>query len=254
MDAGGVAMLMALLAGTVAGIGSVPHCAAMCGPLAAFACGRAPGSGVGAAARYQLGRFVAYAGLGAAAGALGQAVTAYLTVPWGRAVVSWTLAAALLWTAGRLWRLGAHPRRAASERGLVGLGSARARPGLFARLARLLPRDPAVVGVLTALLPCGALYAAIAIAAGAGSVAGGALAMMGFSLASSVGVFGAGWVASRVRSIGSPGAVRALAVAIAVGALVLALRPVPTLRGEPVLCHPVAAVSSAPDVRGRDGG
>lgn len=237
-------MLTALVAGAVAGVGSIPHCASMCGPLAAFACGRAPGDGLASAARYQLGRSVAYAGLGALAGAFGQAVTGWLTVPWGRAIVSWTLAVALLWTAWRLWGLGAGDAAGrARGAGLVAIGAKPSGPGWFARAAAALPRDPLVLGVLTALLPCGALYAAIAIAAGTGGVASGAVAMLAFSVASAAGVFGAGWIAARVRRMNRPEALRVLAVALAVGGLVLALRPVPSLRGEPVLCHPADATA-----------
>jgi len=246
----------ALMAGTVAGLGSVPHCAAMCGPLAAYACGRAPGAGGPAGAvvgplRYQLGRMLGYAVLGALAGGFGGVLAAQLSVPWGRAVVSWTLAAALLWSAWRFWRQGA-PRARTSSGALVPParlhgGGAPAGGGWLPRLARGLPRDPTVVGALTAMLPCGALYAAVAIAAGTGSALRGALAMVAFSLASGIGVLGAAALAARLRAAARPEALRMLAVALALGGLVLAIRPIATLRGEPVLCHdPSPAEPSGP--------
>ena len=59
-------MWTAVIAGAAAGLASVPHCTAMCGPLAAYACSGRPGaSGPG---RYQLGRFVSYSMLGGIAG------------------------------------------------------------------------------------------------------------------------------------------------------------------------------------------
>ena len=62
-------MWTAVIAGAAAGLASVPHCTAMCGPLAAYACSGHPGaSGQG---RYQLGRFISYSALGAVAGRLG---------------------------------------------------------------------------------------------------------------------------------------------------------------------------------------
>ncbi|MFW6051691.1 MAG: sulfite exporter TauE/SafE family protein, partial [Myxococcota bacterium] len=90
-----------LAAGAAAGLASVPHCAAMCGPLAAYACAR--GGGRGAPAWYQLGRTASYGALGALAGGLGHAVTGGLShaaVGW---VLSWAMAAALGLAAWRLW-------------------------------------------------------------------------------------------------------------------------------------------------------
>ena len=67
-------MWTAVIAGAAAGLASVPHCTAMCGPLAAYACSGRPGaSGQG---RYQLGRFISYSALGGVAGAIGGATLA----------------------------------------------------------------------------------------------------------------------------------------------------------------------------------
>jgi hypothetical protein len=264
----------AAIAGIVAGLGSIPHCAGMCGPLAGFACSRVPSAGrdalgLPAPVRYQLGRLFAYAGAGALAGGLGGALAAPLADPWARALVSWTLAAALLWTALRFWRL-AEPSRPAFAGSFVATGrllsrrsssgggipptassapparSAPAGAGWFSRLLGWLPRDAALVGALTALLPCGALYAGLAIAAGTGDPLGGAVAMAAFALASGLGVLGASAVAQRLRTLQRPAALRVLAVVLALGGLVLALRPVGSLRDEPVLCHDP---SPADDVR-----
>ena len=57
-------MWTAVIAGAAAGLASVPHCTAMCGPLAAYACSGRPGaSGQG---RYQLGRFLSQPDRGSA--------------------------------------------------------------------------------------------------------------------------------------------------------------------------------------------
>lgn len=78
--------LLALTAGAVAGLASIPHCAGMCGPPAAFACSRKPAHG--APLRYQVGRTASYAVAGAVAGGLGGALASNLSGPWTGALVS----------------------------------------------------------------------------------------------------------------------------------------------------------------------
>jgi sulfite exporter TauE/SafE len=156
-----------------------PHCAAMCGGFVCFFSGqdgRRPSALTHAS--YHAGRLAAYALLGFAAGMAGAgfdlagrmagfqrpaAVAAgLLMILWGGA----TLAAALGYARG-----------------------AAAAPPAFRRLitrsiAALADRPPVVralvVGLLTALLPCGWLYVFVATAAGTGSAAGGALVMAAF--------------------------------------------------------------------------
>ena len=83
-----------LALGAVAGASSVPHCVGMCGPLAAAACPK--GAGAAAPLRYQAGRVVSYAALGAIAGALGHTLRWGLPGAWGSALLSWALAAGLV--------------------------------------------------------------------------------------------------------------------------------------------------------------
>ena len=86
-------MWTAVIAGAAAGLASVPHCTAMCGPLAAYACSGSPGaSGQG---RYQVGRFISYSALGGIAGAVGGATAVSLPGAWGGALLSWSLALGL---------------------------------------------------------------------------------------------------------------------------------------------------------------
>ena len=223
--------LTALLLGLGAGLASAPHCAAMCGPLAAFACGR----GGQRALRYQLGRSAGYLALGALVGAVGAGLAAALRGPWPSALLSWSLALVLTIGAYRLWN-GAEQRRAAPLRQL---GKGPARRSWIERLLSWLPQDPLAVGLATALLPCGALAGAVVLAAGTGSPIDGALVMGGFSLTTAFGTLGAGWLASRLRALDSPWVKRSLAAVLAVGAVLLFVRPIDKLRGggDDACCH-----------------
>lgn len=145
-----------LLGALVAGLTGSPHCVGMCGGFASAASeGPLP---------WHVGRGLAYAGLGAAAGALG----ASLPGPsWLGSVVA---AGLLLWFSLRLAGVvsGGH------------LGS-----GLAVRLGSRFAQTPGWMGNLAfgaamALLPCGLLWAALGLAVGAGTALGGALAMSVF--------------------------------------------------------------------------
>ena len=228
-----MALWAAIVTGTLAGVASAPHCAGMCGPVAAFAC---RGGERAAPLRYQLGRMVGYAVLGVLAGALGVVVPDRLSTPIAGAVLSWSLAAGLGLSAYRLWRTGS-PAPAP----LVKLGRPRGagRPWL-----RRLPTDPAALGVMTALLPCGSLVAAALLAAGSGSAALGAVTMLSFSLTTALGLLG---VAYAARFLGRrPGAARGLALLLALGAVVLVIRPIRALGNGSAECHTPALVSAAP--------
>ena len=214
-------MIAALLAGAAAGLASLPHCAAMCGPLAALG-----GDGRRAAA-FHGARFGAYLVLGAVAGTVGQGLRGL----FGEArlvhvILAGSLAVGLGLAAWRLWR----EERPAQP--LVKLQRSRPeRPAL---------RRSALLGASTACLPCGALLAGALIAAGTGSAASGALAMGAFALASAPGLWAASWAAGRLRRL-SLGGRRALSVLLALGALVVALRAVDAHQEEPPCCHASAA-------------
>jgi len=176
-------MLAIVLAALAAGFLGSPHCVGMCGGLAAAGGGR-PGAGAGAATRapggarlrvvgapggaalWHLGRLTTYAVLGGVGGAVGGALPGPAWVP---ALVSVPL---LIWFS-------------ASLGGLVPGGGARI-PGLARVGAALARREGAgwryLFGAATGLLPCGLLYAALALALSAGSAAVGALAMLAFGL------------------------------------------------------------------------
>jgi hypothetical protein len=161
-------------------IGS-PHCAAMCGGFVCFYAGQ-PGDerrGLSHAA-YNLGRLISYVTLGAIAGSLGAGLDrAGATVGLGRVAAVVAGAVMIVWAGVTLLR-------AAGAR----IGSAHApgfaRAGLAKALAAVHERPPAVralvLGLVTTLLPCGFLYAYVAVAAGTGSIARGTLAMVAFWL------------------------------------------------------------------------
>lgn len=223
-------MWTALVAGAAAGLASVPHCTAMCGPLAAYACSGSPGAA--GQTRYQLGRFTSYSVLGAIAGAVGGAASVSLPGAWGSALLSWSLAVGLALAAFRLWRRPESP--------LVTLRTKNGSPpeSKTAKALQALGRHPFFVGLGTALLPCGALAAAVLIAASTGSALAGSLSMLAFSIVSGVGLIGAAWLFERMSRRPRPATARVLAAVLALGAILFVIRPVHALRhdGEPG-CH-----------------
>lgn len=230
---------LALLAGATAGLGSIPHCTLMCGPLSAYAC-RESGRR-NRPLRYQSGRWLSYALLGALAGSFGGALSEALPGAWAGALLSWTLALGLGAVAFRLWR---RPKRA-----YVQLGTRKGDPSRgeswIGRMLRGLADRPFLLGFGTALLPCGALVAAVLIAASTGTAATGAASMLAFALISGLGLLGAGFLARWANRAQHPAAARVLAVAMGLGAVLFLIRPISALQhGEPS-CHDTATGAHA---------
>jgi sulfite exporter TauE/SafE len=100
----------------------------------------------------------------------------------------------------------------------------------------LLGREPGLVGVGTAFLPCGALAGALVLAAGSSSAPTGGAVMLGFATTSGLGLLGVGWLAKRLRVHRRGVLVRVLAVVLTIGGIMLAIRPVDALRGQPAAC------------------
>lgn len=142
------------------------HCAAMCGPMAAFFLA-APRAAIG----YHAARTFGYIAAGALAGGVG---VAFGSGDWGMggAMVAFVLAAALLAIAGGLERhLGRIP------------GTGRFVASIVGRTRSWSPAwRAAAIGMLTPLLPCGLLYGAYSAALVAGSPLAGAASMAGFAL------------------------------------------------------------------------
>lgn len=248
------ALLVSVLGSSL--IGSL-HCAAMCGPLQGLyldpswsavtppAPGRspaAPGSptaalgDAGPASRrlrwqaplaHALGRLAAYAALGVAAGALGVAidlagdlarvqraamiVAGLALVLWGALALALALGAPVPTLRPRLWKQA------------------------VVRIRRRRPRTrAALLGLLSAALPCGWLWAFVVVAAGTGAPLGGALVMTAFWAGTVPMMLGLGAVAGPlVARVGRRMPLVTAAVLIAVGVVALSAR-VPLLDGRAV--------------------
>jgi sulfite exporter TauE/SafE len=170
--------------------------------------------------------------LGALAGTIGGAAAVGLPSAWGSALLSWSLGLGLGLAALRLWRRPAQP--------LVTLRTKdeEKAPTIVSRALAGLGRHPFFVGLGTALLPCGALAAAVLIAASTGSTLLGSLSMLAFAVVSGVGLVGASWVFERFARRPRPATSRALAVVLALGSILFVIRPVHSLRtGDSSACH-----------------
>jgi len=217
-------------------VGSL-HCAGMCGPLVVFA-GAGERPSVPALAAYHGARIAGYVLLGVLAGSLGAALDLGAE-SMGLGRVATVLAGGTMVLIGLGGLLGAFRRarvgrdggeRRAGRRGLLqGLGerfkalerriSARVMP-LMGRATRLSPLSRSLwIGGLTALLPCGWLFAFLVVAAGTGSPWSGALVMVMLGLGSvpvllGIGVGSGSLLAPLARR--SRGVVAALLLALGV--------------------------------------
>lgn len=194
-----------LLTVLVASLAGSLHCAGMCGGFVAFYAGSDPSTGGRRAlihAAYNGARLIGYATLGIAAGSIGQALDLA-----GSMAGFQRLAAPVAGVTMIVW-------------GLLALARARgfdffktsASPGPVGRLVKrafrnLAGRPPlaraAFVGLLSAVLPCGWLWAFLVTAAGTGHPLSGALVMAAFWLGTvpilSVLGFGTQLIAGPIR-------------------------------------------------------
>lgn len=203
-----------LVGGAGFGLVNSLHCVGMCGPLLAVAHAGGGRAGVG----YQLARVVAYSAVGFGAGAVGAAVR-WDDAGTAAAVFSIVLAAVLL-----VFALGLGHR-------LGGVAGGRGLKRVFAALLRL-PQAwrGAALGAASPFLPCGLLWAAVAVAAAAGSALGGAAAMLGFALGGVPALVLAQWNFGRLRArLGEGGLLRLARGAMVVAALVLGWRGIASL-------------------------
>jgi uncharacterized protein len=168
----------------VASLAGSVHCVGMCGPFVALTTiGRAKvRRPIGPTAAYNLGRGIAYAGVGALAGTIGLGIDAGGHLA-GMQRAAATLAGVTMIVIGAVWLLdllGGSRSFARTRSTVTEAIAARLRSG-FASSRRLgpIPRA-AMLGVLTSLMPCGWLYAFALTAAGTGSPLGGAALMVAF--------------------------------------------------------------------------
>lgn len=195
-----VATLAAVLLASLAGS---PHCAGMCGVFVAMACGfdrSKPRLHIRLQLAYHGGRLVGYATLGVIAGALGSAIDLGARAA-GLQHAAAILAATTMLLVGGAWLLREagvrlpHVKTPAAIRNGFRAGVAKA--DRFGPTGRAL-----TMGLLTALLPCGWLWAFAIIAAGTASPLWGAAVMAVFwigtvPILAAVG-FGAGALRSRL--------------------------------------------------------
>lgn len=202
-----MAMLGAVLVASL--IGSL-HCVGMCGAFVAAVSGGQRDWGPLLA--YQGARGVAYVGLGALAGLLGAGLDAGAAMVGMRVLAGplmgltlIALALANVWPQGGVERLRA-PSREGWATPLVQLGAAPRRPSMLVRVRLWLTeavrrrgaRAGAAAGLLSALLPCGWLWAYVIVAASTGGAGQGAAVMAVFWLGSVPALLGVGVLAGAV--------------------------------------------------------
>ncbi|MCB9743091.1 MAG: sulfite exporter TauE/SafE family protein [Alphaproteobacteria bacterium] len=205
-------------AAALAGVAGTPHCIGMCGGFA-VACGDRPSS----AAAWHVGRLLTYAILGAGAGALGGSVPG---PGWAGTFVAVVL---LVWFSGRL--AGVFPAAPIPTHRLVGAGGALLRQaGFTARFS---------FGLLNGLLPCGLVYAALALPVSSADPALGAALMLAFGLGTVPGLSVAMYGLRRfaIRSIWGRRALGLGVLALGVGALFIRMPAPDAAPGDPPPCH-----------------
>jgi uncharacterized protein len=200
------------------GVVSSLHCVQMCGPvvLAYSMGGRNSASGH---LCYNAGRIATYAGLGALAGAAGQAMGLVGRVAGIQQAAA--IVCGVLMIAAGLLLCGAVPATALVQIDRSGFSS------IFSRTVGTLitagdAASKLLLGMLMGFLPCGLLYAALLKAAATGTASGGAASMAAFGTGTAGALLGLGLFSSvlggRVRRWSN--AVAAISV-MAVGALLV---------------------------------
>ncbi len=165
------------------GLLGTPHCAAMCGTFALAATGgEDTRSALPAAVIYTLGKAWTYALLCAFAGSFSQVLSGARVVGWVVSVIAVLFAAAHIagWIRPGAW----------SHKPSAWLGRLRP-PGRHGRAL--------AIGLSTALLPCGLVFAALAIAVASGSAVAGAIVGLAFGLGTSPGLIAIGTLGGKIR-------------------------------------------------------
>jgi len=202
-----------LVSAAAMGLVGSTHCVAMCGGVAAALGGRPA-----RALAYNLGRTLSYAGFGAVAGGFG-AMTSALPLVRDAQIGLRILSAVLLLGAG-LWLAGVFGLFGAIER--VGAPAWRRLAGVASRLTASRRVSSALgLGLVWGLMPCGLVYAALALAAATGEAREGALAMAAFGAGTLPLLLAVGVSSSSARRLArGPWARRAAGVVLCLSALV----------------------------------
>ncbi|MFS8069459.1 MAG: sulfite exporter TauE/SafE family protein [Byssovorax sp.] len=181
-------MESALMTALATGALGSAHCAAMCGPLAVAGCSAGNSLSSRRVAGYFLGRVLGYTTVGAVLGHLGHHALCLLPMAALEAIAITLVAGAAAYRGITLLR------RKAPSAALVELtGKRRAAAGarpttILGLVAELVPRRGLGLGLATAIMPCGLLLPAWALAAGTASAPAGAAVMAVFSLATLPGL------------------------------------------------------------------
>jgi len=234
------ALLLAVLTASL--LGSL-HCAGMCGCFAALATGAPARGTLAPLAAYHAGRLVTYILAGAAAGLAGRVLDlggAHLGVTRVSALVAIALLAgmavvAIARAAGRSVRAIRVPR---------GVRSLLARALAVCASWRRVPRA-GVVGLASALLPCGWLYAFLVTAAGTGSAPAGAATLAVFWIGTLPVLSAAGLGAGLFARLGRAGRAVGIAALLVLGVASVGLRAGFAVTGAPADAPPATAAEAA---------
>jgi sulfite exporter TauE/SafE len=200
--------------------------------LAQAACSRA--SQRHAPLHYQAGRVVGYAFIGALSGHVGRTLSSVQLAGWLPLLLAFATATVLILSA---WRIAQStlPR----PEPLLTLRTQPPRASWWTRLQRLLPTHPAVFGLSTAMLPCGALAAALLVSANHAAPVPAAITMAGFALTTAPATFAVAWLMQRLPQLRSPRLLRFASVALVAMAISLVAPPLMRLATHP---HDAAAL------------
>ena len=158
------------------------HCASMCGGLISYCIGQSRERSSLVQTSYHAGRLFTYVLLGALAGGIGSTIDQWVNLSGIQSITGITAGLLLIF-----WGI----RSLANEAKPVSAGPVAV--SLTARLYRVVFRSASipswtarafVVGALSTFLPCGWLYAFVAVAASSAHVTTGMLIMFGFWLGS----------------------------------------------------------------------
>lgn len=178
------------------------HCVLMCGGVVGTLCARVPEAAPRGRARdlliYNAGRILTYSVLGAFAGGVGAASASAL--PFASAQIGLRVAAAFIMIGTGLFLAGALQSFARIE----GAGGVlfRAVGPLWQRLKSSRSSTASLLlGSLWGFLPCGLVYAAVALALASGSAVSGALTLFAFGLGTLPALLVVGGLAEGVRRL-----------------------------------------------------
>lgn len=228
-----------MLAGFAPAMLSGAHCAAMCGPLAAFA---SRGSGRFRYVQYQLGRVASYSALGVLVGAAGGSAMGVFRSTGIGETASVLFALGLVVGGVGLWRSAKGPSAGPAER-TVQLTPRAPKPNIAVKLMRKVAGQPLLLGLASALLPCGALASGLLIAASMGNARDGAIVMATFAGGTGIGLVVSAKIIDLLRQRGTAG-LRVAAVLLWLGAATTVARPLLASQGKSC-CHPSETSSHA---------